>query len=358
MAEDSYQDRTEQPTPKRRREARRQGRIARSRDLGTALVLFTGLWLVAVWAPWAARHQEAWLRLWLTQLRPGLLSPGEMGPLFQGVAATLAWLLAPVFLGLAGASLAAACLQGGWLFAPQRLAPDLSRLRLFSGLKRLFSGQSVVELAKALVKVVLIGGLAYLTVTPLLPRLPDLIFSDPAGLPEFLRSSGLSIARRIILGLLLVGLLDYLLQRYRFEKNLRMTKQEVKEEMRQTEGDPRVKARIRSLMRQLATRRMMAAVPQADVVITNPTHVAVALKYDGATMVAPQVVAKGQGFVALKIMALAREAGVTLVENAPLARALYKNVEVGGFIPTSLYRAVAEVLAYVYSLRARTGGAR
>jgi len=140
-----------------------------------------------------------------------------------------------------------------------------------------------------------------------------------------------------------------------------MTKQEVKEEMRQTEGDPRIKARMRSLMRQMATRRMMAEVPRADVVITNPTHVAVALKYDGATMIAPQVVAKGQGFVALKIMALAQEAGVPLVENVALARTLYKSVELGAFIPTSLYRAVAEVLAYVYSLRGRRpyqGGAR
>ncbi|MEJ5328807.1 MAG: flagellar biosynthesis protein FlhB [Desulfobaccales bacterium] len=361
MAEDSYQDRTEQPTPKRRQEARRRGHIARSRDLSTALVLFTGLGLLVVWGPWAAARQKVWLSTWLATLQPGWGQPGEVWRLFQGLSLALAGLLAPVLLGLMVASLAAAALQGGFLFAPQRLAPDLSRLLLLPGLKRLFSGQSFLELAKALLKVALIGVIAYLTVAPLFPRVPELLFSDPARLPEFLASAGFKVGWRILLGLLVLGILDYLLQRYRFEKNLRMTKQEVKEEMRQTEGDPRIKARMRSLMRQMATRRMMAEVPRADVVITNPTHVAVALKYDGATMIAPQVVAKGQGFVALKIMALAQEAGVPLVENVALARTLYKSVELGAFIPTSLYRAVAEVLAYVYSLRGRRphqGGAR
>lgn len=361
MAEDSYQDRTEQPTPKRRQEARRRGQIARSRDLSTALVLFTGLGLLMVWGPWAAARQKVWLSTWLATLQPGWGQPGEVWRLFHGVTLTLAGLLAPVLLGLTLASLVAATLQGGFLFAPQRLAPDLSRVLLLPGLKRLVSGQSLMELAKALLKVALIGAIAYLTVAPLCSRVPELLFSDPARLTEFLASAGLQVGWRLLLGLLVLGILDYLLQRYRFEKNLRMTKQEVKEEMRQTEGDPRVKARMRSLMRQMATRRMMAEVPRADVVITNPTHVAVALKYDGAAMIAPQVVAKGQGFVALKIMALAQEAGVPLVQNVELARTLYKSVELGAFIPTSLYRAVAEVLAYVYSLRGRRphrGGAR
>jgi flagellar biosynthetic protein FlhB len=361
MAEDSYQDRTEQPTPKRRQEARRRGHIARSRDLGTALVLLTALGLLMVWGPWAAARQKGWLGTWLAALEPGRVQPGEVWSLFYGITLTLAGLLAPVWGGLTVASLAAAMLQGGFLFAPRRLAPDFSRLLLLPGLKRLLSGQALLELAKALVKVALIGGLAYLSVSPLFSRLPELLFSDPSRLPGFLASTGIAVGWRILLGLLVLGLLDYLLQRYRFEKNLKMTKQEVKEEMRQTEGDPRLKARMRNLMRQLATRRMMAEVPRADVVITNPTHVAVALKYDGATMIAPQVVAKGQGFVALKIMALAQEAGVPLVHNVALARTLYKSVELGAFIPTSLYRAVAEVLAYVYSLRGRRvygGGGR
>lgn len=356
MAADSYQERTEQPTPKRRQEARRRGQVPRSRDLSTALVLISGLGLVAVWGPWAAGRIQDLMRAWLGLLRPGLLQPGDLAPLLLNRGIALLGLAAPVLAGLSLASLAAATVQGGFLFAPQRLAPDVLRPLRLPGLRQIISGQSLLELAKALIKVLLIGGIAYFSTRPLWPQVPELLSADPACLPRFLHTSGLKVAGRILLGLLVLGLLDYLLQRYRFEKNLRMTKQEVKEEMRQTEGDPRVKARIRSLMRQLAARRMMAEVPRADVVITNPTHVAVALVYDAARMIAPQVVAKGQGFVALKIIALAQEAKVPLVQNVALARALYRSVEVGAVIPTTLYRAVAEVLAYVYRLRGRQAG--
>jgi flagellar biosynthetic protein FlhB len=158
--------------------------------------------------------------------------------------------------------------------------------------------------------------------------------------------------------LLVLGILDYVYQRWRMEKSLKMTKQEVRDEMRQTEGDPKVKARIRSIMRDMAAKRMMAQVPKADVVVTNPTRLAVALRYDNTDMVAPQVVAKGRGFVALKIIDVAREAGVPVVENKGLARSLFRLVEVGDAVPTSLYRAVAEVLAYIYSLKAASGGSR
>jgi flagellar biosynthetic protein FlhB len=175
---------------------------------------------------------------------------------------------------------------------------------------------------------------------------------------DHLKSASFGISWRVVLLLLVLGVLDYFYQRYRFEKNLRMTKQEVKDEMRQVEGDPRMKARLKTLMRQLASRRMMAGVPEADVVVTNPTRLAVALRYDSDTMIAPEVVAKGRGFVALKIITLAQDAGVPRVENRELARNLFQLVDVGETVPTSLYRAVAEVLAYIYSLKAASGGAR
>jgi flagellar biosynthetic protein FlhB len=189
-------------------------------------------------------------------------------------------------------------------------------------------------------------------------NLLTLTHQDTGQLLSILRSTSFQISGRVVFLLLFLGILDYLYQRYQFEKNLRMTKQEVKDEMRQVEGDPRVKARLKSLMRQLSSRRMMAAVPEADVVVTNPTRLAIALKYDSSTMIAPQVVAKGRGFVAQKIIALAQEAGVPRVENRALARSLFRLVEVGETIPTSLYRAAAEVLAYIYSLKAASGGAR
>ena len=357
MAEESYQDRTEQPTPKRRSEAREKGQVARSRDLSASLVLITGLGILAAWNSSMGNQSASFLRVWLEELRPGLVTPANLPFLFYNWGMNFGYLLAPIWLSLVVVAVLANYLQGGWIFSPGRIAPDINRLQFFGGLKRLFSGTSLVELAKSLAKVSFIGMVVfYFFKSRLLSFLP-LVGQDAGQLLAHLKSASLQVSWRVVLLLLALGLLDYLYQRHRFEKNLRMTKQEVKDEMRQVEGDPRVKARIKSLMRQLASRRMMASVPQADVVVTNPTRLAIALRYDSNTMIAPQVVAKGRGFVALKIIALAQEAGVPRVENRELAQSLFRLVEVGGVIPTSLYRAAAEVLAYIYSLKAAAGGA-
>ncbi len=358
MAEDSYQDRTEQPTPKRRSEAREKGQVARSRDLSAALVLLTGLGVLACWVSFMGSGAAAILRSALEGLRPGMVSEAQFHVLFLKYGLATGQLLAPLWIFLMATAVLANYLQGGWIFSPGRLVPDFSRIQFFAGFKRLFSAVSLVELAKSLAKVGCIGLVVYYFLKSRLFTLFPLVYQETGQLAVLLKSTSFQVAWRVVLLLLALGFLDYLYQRYRFEKSLRMTKQEVKDEMRQTEGDPRVKTRIRSLMRQLASRRMMAAVPKADVVVTNPTRLAVALKYDSATMIAPQVVAKGRGFVALKIIALAQEAGVPRVENRELAQSLFRLVEVGQTIPTSLYRAVASVLAYIYSLRAASGGAR
>ncbi len=355
MADDAYQERTEKPTPKRRAEAREKGQIARSRDLNASLVLLTGLLILAWWGPWMGSRSALMVKQSLEALHPGALNPGQLHLLFVHFACFVITLLAPVFLGLVLASVLANYVQGGWVFSSQRLVPDFTRVQPLAGFRRLFSGHSLVELAKSLAKVTLLALIAYFSLERQLPYLLPLLRQEAGQLVVHFQSGTFALSGRMIAALLGLGLLDFLYQRYRYEKSLRMTRQEVKDEMRQTEGDPRIKARIRSLMRQMATKRMMAEVPKADVVVTNPTHVAVALKYDRDTMIAPQVVAKGRGFIALKIIALAREAGVPRVENEALARALYRLVEVGGVIPVSLYRAVAEVLAYIYSLKARTG---
>jgi len=358
MAEDSYQDRTEQPTPKRRAEAQEKGQVARSRDLSAALVLLTGLGVLSAWSSFMGNQTAHFLRSWLAELRPGLVTPAGLPALFLKCAIIFGYLLAPIWLFLIIVAVLANFVQGGWVFSPSRLAVDISRLQFFEGLKRLFSGNSLVELAKSLAKVCCIGLVMYYFFKSRLISFLPLVQQDTGQLLDHLKSASFQISWRVVFLLLVLGALDYLYQRYRFEKNLRMTKQEVKDEMRQTEGDPQIKARLKSLMRQLSSRRMMAAVPHADVVVTNPTRLAVALRYDSDTMLAPQVVAKGQGFVALKIIALAQEAGVPRLENRELAQNLFSLVEVGGVIPTSLYRAVAEVLAYIYSLKAASGGAR
>ena len=358
MADEAYQDRTEEPTPKRRAEAREKGQVARSRDLSASLVLITGLGVLAFWSSSMGTKSAAMVRSSLEGLRPGLVTPAHLPALFLSYGLALGQLLAPIWLVLVVTAILANYLQGGWIFSPGRTTPDLSRLQFFGGLKRLFSGASLVELIKSLAKVSFIGLVVYFFLKSRLMDLFPLVHQDTGQLLSYLRSISFQVSGRVVFLLLVLGVLDYFYQRYKFNRSLRMTKQEVKDEMRQVEGDPRVKARLRSLMRQLASRRMMAAVPQADVVVTNPTHLAVALQYDSSIMIAPQVVAKGRGFVALKIMALAQEAGVPRVENRELARSLFRSVEVGGTIPTSLYRAAAEVLAYIYSLKAASGGAR
>jgi flagellar biosynthetic protein FlhB len=358
MADEAYQDRTEEPTPKRRAEAREKGEVPRSRDLNASIVLLTGLFILLWWAPSMGYRSAAMLKLWLQTLKPGMLSPAQVHVLFLHFAFILASLLMPILVGLALVSILANFLQGGWIFSTQRITPDFGRLQIFSGFKRLFSLNSLVELAKALAKVGVIAAVAFLCLRSQLPTLLPLLGQETGQVASYLKSGAFQVSSRIIIALLGLGSLDFLYQRYRHEKSLRMTKQEVKAEMRQVEGDPQIKARLRSLMRQMAATRMMAEVPKADVVITNPTHLAVALKYDSETMIAPHVAAKGQGFIALKIISLAQEAGVPVVENRSLARSLFRLVDVGEAIPGSLYRAVAEVLAYIYGLRVQAGGSR
>jgi flagellar biosynthetic protein FlhB len=356
---DDFQDKTEEPTPKRRSEARKKGKVARSKDLSGALVLLTGLLSLIIWGPELGRKVIEMLKVYLGQIRPGLLGPNQISAIFMGFGLTLAGLLTPIFVSLSAAAVLGTYAQVGKIFSTECITPDLSKLQLLKGLQRFFSLNTYVELAKSIAKITIISVVAYYSVKRELPNFLPLLDQEVGQMVLYLTGTTFRVAGRIILALMALGALDYLYQRYSFEKDLKMTKQEVKDEMRQVEGDPKVKARIRSLMKQMANKRMMAAVPEADVVITNPTHFAVALKYDSASMLAPQVVAKGRGFIALKIIALAQEANVPRVENRELARSLYRLVDVGKSIPTSLYRAVAEVLAYIYRLRgAAAGGVR
>ncbi|MEW6386690.1 MAG: flagellar biosynthesis protein FlhB [Thermodesulfobacteriota bacterium] len=357
MAED-YQDKTEKPTPKRRAEARKKGQIPRSRDLSAAVVLLTGFVILALYSPNLTRKSMELFRASLAGLGAGLVTTTNIPFFYWHFSSTLASFLAPVMLGLVVVSVLVNYAQGGWVLSTEMITPKLERLQFLSGFKRLFSPNSLVMLVKNLAKVVLIGWVVYLILKGEILALLPLLYQDPGQILIYLGSTGLRVAIWIIVALVAIGALDYVYQRWRMEKSLKMTKQEVKDEFRQTEGDPKVKARIKSIMRDMAAKRMMAQVPKADVVVTNPTRLAIALRYDNATMMAPEVVAKGRGFVALKIMDVAREAGVPLVENRDLARSLFRLVEVGDSIPTSLYRAVAEVLAYIYSLKAAAGAGR
>ena len=344
-------DRTESATPKRRHEAREEGQVARSPEVLTAFVLGAGL--LALWV--GAQHMFVELAALCDYLlRAGAAweaTPQGVGVLAIRVMAALVRTLYPALLAGILGGMAGNLVQVGFFVSFKAVAPKPERLNPAAGLRNLFTRQKLIDLVKNLLKVVAVGWVAYATVRG---RLGEVVFlSDlaPRTLLAYLLGLGFDILKNVLLVYLVIALLDYAFQRWQYEQNLRMTKQEVKEEFRETEGDPLIKSRIRSIQRELARRRMMAEVPRSDVVITNPTHYAIALRYQPEEMDAPRVTAKGADQVAEKIVSLAREHGIPLYESPPVARALFRQTEVGDPIPADLFQAVAEILAHVYRLK-------
>jgi flagellar biosynthetic protein FlhB len=261
--------------------------------------------------------------------------------------------VSPFLLGLVGVGLAVGFAQVGWHPTLHPLTPNLGTLNIIQGFKKMLSGNAFFELIKAFIKIATIGTVAYLTVFGAVEEISSLVMADPRVAVKSLKSVLLTLGFRVGLVMLLLAFIDYLYQRWQFENRIRMTKAEVKEEQKQQEGDMLIKGRLKALQRQLFRRRMMQKVPEADVVITNPVHVAVALQYVPERMHAPRVLAKGARLLAEKIKEIAFEHDVPVVENKPLAQALYKGIEVGQEVPVDLYGAVAEVLAYVYRLKGK-----
>lgn len=272
---------------------------------------------------------------------------------FKHVMLTFVIAVGPIMLVLMIVALGANLAQVGILFTSKPLEPKLDKLNVVKGMGRLVSKKALFDLSRDVFKLSLIGLIGYLAVTAemkFVPLLPEMSISQIIG---FLGSAAFRVALKCCLMLIILAVIDYAYQKWEYEKSIKMTKQEIKEEMKNTEGNPQVKGRIRQVQRDAAFRRMMSDVPKADVVVTNPTHIAVALQYDTESMDAPRVLAKGQRLIAERIKEIAEEHGILIVENKPLARALFKACEVGQQIPASLFRAVAEVLAYVYKLKGK-----
>lgn len=344
------QERTEPATPKRREEARKKGNVPRTRELSSAmLVLSLGILFYFYGRSFTQSLMKLFHCYWL-QFSP--LNLDQATRILGEAMKESFTILAPVFATFVFVALFSNLLQTGFLLSTDAIVPDLSRINPIAGIKRLFSLNSLVELVKAIIKLFVVAYTAYKVLAPEAGKLSILIFSPISEI--FSYSARLSFKLVFYCGcaFIVLSFLDYLFQRYQYEQSLKMTKQEVKEEMKEREGDPRIKARIRSIQRRLAMSRMMQEVPKADVVITNPTKIAVAIRYDSKTMYAPKVVAKGFGFIAEKIKQIARRYGVPIIENRWLARMLVK-VELGEYIPSRLYRAVAELLAYIYQLKGR-----
>ena len=347
------QEKTEAATPRRREQARKRGQVFRSVEVGSALLLL-GLFLV-IKLSGAGAYRE------IRDLTAGLFSRfrveewtvGQVNALFLSLGVLGLKILAPIFLAAVLIAVAADLIQVGFVFSFEPIKPNFSRLDPIAGFQRMFSKRSLVELIKSLLKVTVVGWVCYSAIRreiDLFPLLVDMEIGESVGLIGGLT---LSVAWKAGAALLILAAADYAYQRWDYESGLRMSKQEIKEEMKETEGNPQIRQRIRERQRAMARRRMMQDVAKADVVVTNPTHYAVALKYDLQSMTAPQVVAKGQGFLAARIKEIAAEHRVAVVENETLARALYSSVEVDQTIPAELYQAVAEVLAFVYRLKGK-----
>ncbi len=351
MPEESFQERTEQATPKKRQEAREKGQVAKSRELSSVAVLLTGVFTLFWGSTYFYHHITGVLRYYLAEVGHHAITVDSMPGIGLFALRQLSVILLPLFLTLVAMAVLSNYLQVGGLISWEAITPKFSKISPMEGLGRLFSAQSLVEFVKSLFKLMVVGWIAWDTMKGEMNSLLPLIHKAPINILHYVGHVSFTLFWKVCLLMIFLAILDFMFQKWEFEKNLRMTKQEVKEELKQTEGDPHVKSRIRSIQREMAQKRMMADVPQADVVITNPTHLAVALKYDASVMSAPQVVAKGAGHVAARIREIARDHNIPVIENRPLAQSLYRMVEVGRSIPEALYQAVAQVLAHVYSLR-------
>lgn len=343
MAEERFEERTEQATPRKRQKAREKGQVSRSKELISMAA--TGGVIIAFYltGDYFIKNLSGLMKR-LLSLEYGIDPITAM----RQSSTEMLLILSPFFALSISLVFISGFLQGGFVMKP--LSLELERINPLSGLKRLFSFSGMTEALKSIFKFLIGGILFYLVIKRLVLLLPSTM---AMGLQESWRVSEDLIVRAVLSGFLvffIIAVIDYVLERWRFERSLRMTRQEIKEEQKETEGDPLIRSRIRSIQREIARRRMMQEVPKATVVITNPTHIAVALLYKRGEMDAPKVIAKGAGLIAEKIKEIAIKHNIPVVEDKPLARSLYK-LSIGSFIPEELYKATAKVLAHIYRMR-------
>lgn len=352
MAEnDDDSQKTEEPTHKRLTDSRNRGDVAQSREVSNWFMLFSAVVAVALFAPFSAEKFVAATYQFFERPHDIAINPQSLRHLLLDVAWTIAIAIAaPIGLFIV-AAIAAPLVQYGLLFAPEKIKPTPNKISPIAGAKRMFSLRSLTELFKGLVKISLVAGVALVVIMPVFDKValvPAMALPDSVAV---LYDTMIRLLAGVVAVVTALALLDYFYQVYEHRKKLRMTQQEVRDEMRQAEGDPHVKARLRQIRTERARQRMMQAVPEADVVITNPTHYAVALRYRSDDMAAPEIVAMGQDLIALKIREIGQQAGVEIFEAPPLARALFAHGRIGQQIPSQLYYAVAQVLAFVFQLK-------
>ena len=341
---------TEEPTQKRLDDAREHGDVIKSPEMTAFVLLLGGAIAIAMFGASTAKGMTQALRIFLEQPDQISLDPSDIMGLARHILATLAGLLAPALVVMMAAAIGGNVLQSRPSIAFDKIKPNFAKLSLLSGLKRMFGVDGLSNLVKGLSKILLVGFAVWTQVWPERTMLESVMSQTPLGVLGDMSHLLFKVLTAALAALAGIAALDYFLQRHRFLQRNRMSKQEIKEEYRQSEGDPQIKAKIRQIRLERAKKRMIAAVPEATVIITNPTHYAVALKYESGKMAAPVCVAKGVDALALKIREVAREHDVPIVENPPLARALHATVEVDEVIPQEHFKAVAQVIGYVMRL--------
>ncbi len=352
MAENKEgQEKSEQPTGKRLEEARRKGQVATSKEFAPIAVLFGGAGMITLWMPAAWRQFQENSKQWFEMIGTFQVTPDTIQSYLSTIVEQTFLPILPFALMMTALGVGALLLQTGPLWVESALEPKPSKMNPINGLKQICSLRGVVELVKSLLKVGIIATIVYIVVSNNIETVMALSSMSLGDAFTSIWEIALTIILWVGFVMLILATADFLYQKWQTTEDLKMTKQETKDESKDVEGDPQIRSRRMSLQRERARQRMMQDVPKADVVITNPTHVAVALRYDSGSMESPSVVAKGAGVLAEKIKQVARHAGVPIIENRSLARGIFRMVNVGQEIPGDLYRAAAEVLAYVYRLR-------
>ena len=354
MAEQEGQEKTEVPTEKKRRESREEGQVAFSKELSSAALL-AGIVLTLVATSPIILDAMGQL---MSQIFRDLAQRKELSiDIIFTLSGEILSIILPAFAPFAAviifAGIFASVLQVGVMITFKAISPKFNKISPLTGLKRLFSSQSLADFLKSMAKLIIVGFVGYLTYIDKITELNGLSVSTPESILIYNFTVVAEVAGKIVLALVAIAIFDYFYQRWHHEQQLMMTKQEVKDETKQTEGDPQLKARIRQIQREMSNARMMQEVPKADAVIVNPTHFSIAILYDRDVMTAPEVIAKGADHLALRMRTVARENNVPILERPELARDLYANVEIGDDIPERFYKAIAEILAFVYRLRKR-----
>lgn len=351
QADDSQK--TEDPTPKRLEDARKKGQVALSREINNWIMLLAATIIIGAASPSVLGKMKAHMQAYLehADALPG--APGGIGVVLGETFWSVLGILTLPLLILIFAAFIGPFIQVGPLFAPESIKPDISKISPLKGFKRLFSLRSLMEFAKGVLKITVIGVVGVVLLYPFYGRVEHLVGLPIPLVMDELLALVIRLMAGVLVALIVIAVIDIVFQRTEHQKKMRMTKQELKDEYKQTEGDPHVRARLRQLRAERARQRMIQAVPEADVVITNPTHFSIALKYDPEEMEAPVCVAKGIDDVAMRIREVAKEHDITLYENPPLARVLYDTVEIDEIVPAEHYKAVAEVISYVFKLKGK-----